>query len=183
MGYAGVDADNPGLEVIHRGKHKTLTAVQRRWLERRQAIEPMIGHTERDHRMARCWLKGAVGDALHAISCAAGYNIRWLMRAILAALSKPTLYGLNSAMAALIALRDVPSLIRIAARASLGLPLAALPAGALDVTGMVALAGRACLHPVDLDQLGEAEDARAAAIGRRLSQQMHSSQYGTALDP
>jgi hypothetical protein len=25
-----------------------------------------------------------VGDALHAISCAAGYNIRWLMRAIVA---------------------------------------------------------------------------------------------------
>ena len=43
MGYAGVDADNPGLEVIHRGKHKTLTAVQRRWLKRRQAIEPMMG--------------------------------------------------------------------------------------------------------------------------------------------
>ena len=32
--------------------------------------------------MDRCWLQGAVGDALHALSCAAGYNIRWLMRAI-----------------------------------------------------------------------------------------------------
>ena len=32
--------------------------------------------------MQRCWLKGALGDALHALSCAAGYNIRWLLRAI-----------------------------------------------------------------------------------------------------
>ena len=32
--------------------------------------------------MDRCWLQGAVGDALHAVSCAAGYNLRWLMRAI-----------------------------------------------------------------------------------------------------
>ena len=33
--------------------------------------------------MVRCYLKGSLGDALHAISCAAGYNIRWLMRAML----------------------------------------------------------------------------------------------------
>ena len=92
--------------------------------------------------MDRCWLKGALGDALHAISCAAGYNIRWLMRAIEAqaakaakaaflALFKPALYGLNSAMAALIALialRNALSLFRIAERASLGLSLPALPA-------------------------------------------------------
>jgi transposase, IS5 family len=32
--------------------------------------------------MDRCWLQGALGDALHFISCAAGYNLRWLMRAI-----------------------------------------------------------------------------------------------------
>ena len=140
LGCRGVDADNPGVEIIHRGKYKTLTAVQRRWLKRRQAIEPMIGHTKSDHRMDRCWLKGAVGDALHAISCAAGYNIRWLMRAIVAqaakaakaaflALSKPTMYGLHSAMAALIASRDVLILIGIAVRASLGLPPPALPVG------------------------------------------------------
>jgi transposase, IS5 family len=35
-----------------------------------------------DHRMDRWWLKGALGDALHTISCAAGYNLRWLLRAI-----------------------------------------------------------------------------------------------------
>ena len=29
-----------------------------------------------------CWLQGADGDALHAVLCAAGFNIRWLLRAI-----------------------------------------------------------------------------------------------------
>jgi IS5 family transposase len=140
LGYRGVDADNPGVQIIHRGKYKTLTALQKRWLKRRQAIEPMIGHTKSDHRMDRCWLKGAVDDALHAISCAAGYNIRWLMRAIVAqaakaakavllAISKPALYGLNSSIEALIALHDVLGLSRTAVRASRGLPLSSPHAG------------------------------------------------------
>ena len=88
LGYRGVDADNPGVEIIHRGKYKSLTKQQRKWLKRRQAIEPLIGHTKADHGMQRCWLKGALGDALHALSCAAGYNIRWLMRAIAALAAK-----------------------------------------------------------------------------------------------
>ena len=33
--------------------------------------------------MQRCLLKGSEGDALHAVLCAAGFNIRWLMRALL----------------------------------------------------------------------------------------------------
>jgi IS5 family transposase len=82
LGFRGVDADNPGIEIIHRGRYKSLPSQQKRWLKRRQAIEPMIGHTKSDHRMDRCWLQGALGDALHALSCAAGYNIRWLLRAI-----------------------------------------------------------------------------------------------------
>ncbi|MEW6695662.1 MAG: hypothetical protein AB1371_12085, partial [Pseudomonadota bacterium] len=34
------------------------------------------------HRMDRCHLKGEQGDRLHAVLCAAGYNIRWLLRMI-----------------------------------------------------------------------------------------------------
>ena len=82
LGYRGVDAEVAPVEVIHRGKAKTLTRAQRRWLRRRQAIEPAIGHAKHDHGMSRCALKGAEGDALHAVLCAAGYNIRWLLRAI-----------------------------------------------------------------------------------------------------
>ena len=32
--------------------------------------------------MNRCHLKGAEGDAIHAVLCAAGFNIRWLLRMI-----------------------------------------------------------------------------------------------------
>ena len=83
LGYRGVDADNPGVEVIHRGRIKSMSERQKKQLKRRQAIEPAIGHVKHDNRMIRCYLKGGIGDALHAISCAAGYNIRWLMRAIM----------------------------------------------------------------------------------------------------
>ena len=88
LGYRGVDQEVPGVEVIHRGKAKRLTAQQKGWLKRRQAIEPVIGHAKADHRMDRCWLKGTEGDALHAVLCAAGFNIRWLMRAIVAQAAK-----------------------------------------------------------------------------------------------
>jgi transposase, IS5 family len=95
LGFRGVDADNPGVEIIHRGRYKTLTNQQRRWLKRRQAIEPMIGHTKSDNRMDRCWLQGALGDALHALSCAAGYNIRWLLRAIVRLAAKRSSLALS----------------------------------------------------------------------------------------
>ena len=82
LGFRGVDADNPDKQIIHRGKYKSLSPQQKGWLRRRQAVEPAIGHLKSDHRMDRCWLQGALGDALHSISCAAGYNLRWLLRAI-----------------------------------------------------------------------------------------------------
>ena len=63
-----MEADNPGVQIIHRGKYKSLDRHEKRLLKRRQAIEPLIGHTKSDHRMDRCWLQGAMGDALHALS-------------------------------------------------------------------------------------------------------------------
>ncbi len=78
LGYRGHELDE--TQVLHRGKPKRLTRRQWLWVKRRQAIEPVIGHVKQDCRMRRCWLKGAEGDAMHAIACAAGYNIRWLLR-------------------------------------------------------------------------------------------------------
>lgn len=71
----------------------------------RQAVEPAIGHLKTDHRMERCWLKGSEGDALHAVLCAAGFNIRWLLRAIV----RLGLAGLFFILAALSLLRSPPS--------------------------------------------------------------------------
>jgi len=82
LGFRGVDEDNPKVQIIHRGKFKSLTRRERRWLKRRQAVEPAIGHLKADNRMERCWLQGALGDAVHAVLCATGYNLRWLLRAM-----------------------------------------------------------------------------------------------------
>jgi transposase, IS5 family len=82
LGYRGVDADNPDTAIKHRGKFKSLTNQERKLLKRRQAIEPIIGHLKADHRMDRCYLKGEQGDRLNAVLCAAGYNIKWLLRMI-----------------------------------------------------------------------------------------------------
>jgi len=78
LGYRGREVE--GVQILHRGKAKSLTRRQWRWIKRRQAVEPVIGHLKQEHRLDRCWLKGAQGDALNAIGAAAGYNLRWLMR-------------------------------------------------------------------------------------------------------
>ena len=82
LGYRGVDKDNPDLAIKHRGRYKSLSQRDRKRLKRRQSVEPIIGHLKSDHRMDRCHLAGSRGDALHAVLCAAGYNIRWLLRMI-----------------------------------------------------------------------------------------------------
>lgn len=53
LAHRGVDHLVP-VNIVHRGRYKTMTEQQRRWLRRRQAIEPTIGHTKHDHGMKRC---------------------------------------------------------------------------------------------------------------------------------
>jgi IS5 family transposase len=45
-------------------------------------VEPAIGPLKADHGISRCPLKGSAGDAIHALLCAGGFNIAWLLRAI-----------------------------------------------------------------------------------------------------
>jgi IS5 family transposase len=82
LGYCGVEGYNPGLTITHWGKAKRLSPESFKLVNRRSAIEPVIGHFKADHRMDRCYLKGEFGDKLHAVPCAAGYNVKWLLRAI-----------------------------------------------------------------------------------------------------
>jgi IS5 family transposase len=82
LGFRGVDGEVAPVEVIHRGKAKRLGEEYLPWIKRRQAIEPIIGHLKAEHGMRKNWLKGALGDALNAVLCAAGFNIKWLLRAI-----------------------------------------------------------------------------------------------------
>ena len=51
-----------------------------RWMKRRAAVEPSIGHLKHEHCMDRNRLKGKCGDALNAILSASGMNFRKLIR-------------------------------------------------------------------------------------------------------
>ena len=62
---------------------KSDTACQRRKarmrFRRRAAIEPVIGHVKHDHRMAKNFLKGVLGDAINLFMAAAAFNFRkWM---------------------------------------------------------------------------------------------------------
>lgn len=58
------------------------TKLQRRWLKRRPAVESAIRHLNSSKRMDHCWLQGVTGNALHAMLCATGYILCWLLRAM-----------------------------------------------------------------------------------------------------
>jgi IS5 family transposase len=45
-------------------------------------VEPMIGHMKSEGRLGRNWLHGAEGDAIHAVLCGAGHNLRMILRAL-----------------------------------------------------------------------------------------------------
>jgi IS5 family transposase len=48
--------------------------------KRRNAIEPIIGHTKHDGLIGRNYLHGSDGDAMNAILAAAGHNLRIILR-------------------------------------------------------------------------------------------------------
>lgn len=55
----------------------------RKRMNRRAAIEPVIGHLKNDYRMARCYLKGFAGSVLNAHLAAAAWNFRkWLREGV-----------------------------------------------------------------------------------------------------
>ena len=69
----------------------------KRELRRRNAIEPIIGHTKSDGLLERNHLAGASGDAINAILVAAGHNLRLLV-AWLTALLRALIMALFPAM-------------------------------------------------------------------------------------
>jgi IS5 family transposase len=78
-GYRGHKVEGE-TEVFVAGRQRGITATIRRELRRRSAIEAMIGHMKLDGKLARNHLKGALGDAIHALLCGAGHNLRLILR-------------------------------------------------------------------------------------------------------
>ncbi len=77
-GYRGVEVD--GVRILRSGQRRGITRTLKAMILRRSAIEPTIGHMKMDGRIGRNPLKGALGDALHAVLCGAGHNLRLLMK-------------------------------------------------------------------------------------------------------
>jgi IS5 family transposase len=84
-GYRGVKIKGDQDYRIHLTKRgrKRLSRSERRWLKRRSAIEPLIGHLKEDHRLNRNHLLRETGDRINAIMAACGFNIKKLLRAFL----------------------------------------------------------------------------------------------------
>jgi transposase, IS5 family len=76
-GYRGHGVET--TRVLISGTRRGLTPILAKLLRRRSAIEPEIGHMKTDGRLARCPLKGATGDAIFAVLCACGHNIRKIL--------------------------------------------------------------------------------------------------------
>ena len=61
-----------------------MSAKLRARFRRRAAIEPVIGHLKGQYRLARCFLKGFVGDQVNLLLAAAAWNLKkWLRTAAL----------------------------------------------------------------------------------------------------
>ena len=75
-GYQGVKIE--GIEILRSGQRR-VTRAMKAMIKRRSAIEPAIGHMKMDGKLNRNPLKGALGDALHAVMCGAGHNMRMLL--------------------------------------------------------------------------------------------------------
>ena len=77
-GYKGAIVE--GVRILRSGQRRGVTRGLKAKIKRRSAIEPTIGHMKSDGKLSRNWLKGQLGDAVHAILCGAGHNIRLLLR-------------------------------------------------------------------------------------------------------
>ena len=81
MGYRGHDYDGP--VTVHIDKRRRGRTPRRlwRWMKRRAAVEPSIGHLKTEHRLDRNRLRGTYGDAINAVLAAAAMNFHKLLGA------------------------------------------------------------------------------------------------------
>jgi IS5 family transposase len=77
-GYKGHGVDEAAVWIA--GAKRGVTTAIKKKLKRRNAVEPVIGHMKNDGRLGRNFLKGEVGDAINALLCGAGHNLRKILR-------------------------------------------------------------------------------------------------------
>ena len=80
-GYKGHGITDTKIYIS--GQRRGITKAIKKRLKRRSAIEPHIGHMKSDGNLRRNFLKGILGDALNALLCAVGHNLRMILRKII----------------------------------------------------------------------------------------------------
>jgi IS5 family transposase len=81
MGYRGHGYDGPVTVHIDKRRRGRTPRALWRWMKRRAAVEPSIGHLKSEHRLERNRLKGTAGNAINAILAAAAMNFHKLLGA------------------------------------------------------------------------------------------------------
>jgi len=80
-GYKGHNAPaGYKFKADTQAQKRGVTDEIKRQFRRRATIEPVIGHTKSERRMARNDLAHRAGDAINAVLAAAGYNFRRVLR-------------------------------------------------------------------------------------------------------
>jgi IS5 family transposase len=77
-GYKGHGVAEERSRVLISGTRK-LGYTLKRHLRRRAAVEPEIGHMKNEGLLGRNFLKGMKGDALNAVLCGVGHNLRKIL--------------------------------------------------------------------------------------------------------
>lgn len=78
-GYKGHGVDPERCQVLISGSRRGITKTIRKEMKRRSSIEPEIGHMKADGLLGRNHLKGVQGDAMNAILCGVGHNLRKIL--------------------------------------------------------------------------------------------------------
>jgi IS5 family transposase len=81
MGYRGHDYTGRATVHVDKRRRGRTPRTLWRWMKRRAAVEPSIGHLKVEHRLERNRLKGVASDALNAILGAAAMNFQKLLSA------------------------------------------------------------------------------------------------------
>jgi len=80
QGYRGHGCEGPTEVHVDKKKRGRTARSLWKWMKRRAAVEPGIGHLKSEHRMDRNRLRGEQGDMVNALMSAAGMNFRKLIK-------------------------------------------------------------------------------------------------------
>lgn len=98
-GYRGQKRIGETEVLLPKAPRKTDSAYRkkkhRKRYARRAAIEPVIGHLKNDHRMAKCFLKGAKGSAINLLLAATAWNLKKWMNQLFWLLKQLLLHRIN----------------------------------------------------------------------------------------